>query len=315
MTRYAFSTAFLVTEGFKDTDSLSARMIQSRFTGHYRFGCKAWYEWVNDATNSAPGSNNPNSLFQAEDFNSPYDRNLLLIATILFDESYRNELCDGYDDSGCAGYAFGLLDPIQFWKEQCESPAGWRNAVPTWMWENDNNVYTANEDSFGNVVEDWQIAPMRAFGSLRQLRDIGKEIAPGSGFEEDFTEMNTKEDSPTVLLGARKQRQYWSPFKFYRERICDPEYFMSIEEMVGNAPYWDIDIRDTSSAKEFSSNMTVPGNMRGESNFDGNDLHPRACPDDMPCDLKNRPTYKQSSMLQMVYVRRRITPPLVLPAH
>ena len=52
VTRYAFSTAFLVTEGFKDQDSLAARMIQARFTGHYRFACRAWYEWVNDARES-----------------------------------------------------------------------------------------------------------------------------------------------------------------------------------------------------------------------------------------------------------------------
>jgi hypothetical protein len=38
--RYSFSAAFLATENFRDKDSLSARMIQSRFTGHWRFACQ-----------------------------------------------------------------------------------------------------------------------------------------------------------------------------------------------------------------------------------------------------------------------------------
>jgi hypothetical protein len=308
VTRYEFSTAFLVTESFKDTDSLAARMIQSRFTGHYRFACKAWYEWVNDPTNSAPGSNNPDSKFQAEDFNSPYDRNLLLIATILFDESYRNELCDVYDDSGCSGYAYGFLDPIQFWKEQCESPAGWRNAVPTHMWERDANVYTSVEDQLGHAVEDWMIAPLRAFGSLRQLQDVSKELA-GAHFNEDYTEMNTKKDSNFVFTGTRRQRSNWNPFKFYRERICDPEYHMSIEEVAGNAPHWETEIRDTSRSILFHSDMVVPASLRGESNFEGTENHPNVCPEGEACDLTNKPTYRESSMLQLVYVRR------CLPAH
>jgi hypothetical protein len=302
VTRYEFSTAFLVTESFKDQDSLAARMIQSRFTGHYRFACKAWYEWVNDATNAAPGSNNPDSKFKADDFNSPYDRNLLLIATILFDESYRNELCDVYDDSGCAGYAWGLLDPVQFWKEQCESPAGWRNAVPTHMWRRDANVYTSVEDQMGHAVQDWMIAPMRAYGSLRQLQDVTKEMA-GARFSEDFTEMNTKRDSVDVFQAARRQRKRWNPFKFYRERICDPEYHMSIEEVAGNAPHWETTIRDTSRAILFNSDMVVPASLRGESNFEGTDNHPNVCPEGEACDLTNKPTYKESSMLQLVYVR------------
>lgn len=307
VTRYEFSTAFLVTEGFRDQDSLAARMIQSRFTGHYRFACKAWYEWVNDVSNSAPGSNHASSTFKADDFNSPYDRNLLLIATILYDESYRKELCDDrcdhdHCDDLCTGYANGNLDPLQFWKEQCETPAGWRNAVPNHMWQRDQNVYTSVEDQFGHAVEDWMIAPMRAYGSLRQLRDVAQELG-GAGFEEDFTEMNTRPDSFRVFQGARLQRQRWTPFRFYRERICDPEYHMSIEEVVGNPPHWETPIRDTSRSILFNSDMEVPAHMRGESNFDGTDNHPNVCPEGEACDLTQKPTHRDSSMLQLVYVR------------
>jgi hypothetical protein len=226
----------------------------------------------------------------------------LLIATILFDESYRNELCDVYDESGCGGYAWGLLDPVQFWKEQCESPAGWRNAVPTHMWTRDADVYTSVEDQLGHAVEDWMIAPLRAYGSLRQLQDVTRELA-GAHFDEDFTEMNTRPDSGAVFGPARLQRHRWNPFKFYRERICDPEYHMSIEEVAGNPPHWETDISDTSSSILFNSDMVVPAKMRGESNFEGTDSHPNVCPEGEACDLTSKPTYRGSSMLQLVYVR------------
>jgi len=35
------STAFLATAHFRDQDSLSARIVQARFTGMFRFSCKA----------------------------------------------------------------------------------------------------------------------------------------------------------------------------------------------------------------------------------------------------------------------------------
>lgn len=42
VSRYSMSTAFLSTSHFKNQDSLSARMVQARFTGMFRFSCKAF---------------------------------------------------------------------------------------------------------------------------------------------------------------------------------------------------------------------------------------------------------------------------------
>lgn len=41
ISRYSMSTAYLATAHFKDEDALSARIIQARFTGHFRFACQA----------------------------------------------------------------------------------------------------------------------------------------------------------------------------------------------------------------------------------------------------------------------------------
>ena len=40
ISRYSMSTAYLATAHFKDQDALSARIIQARFTGHFRFACQ-----------------------------------------------------------------------------------------------------------------------------------------------------------------------------------------------------------------------------------------------------------------------------------
>lgn len=41
VSRYSMSTAFLSTSHYADQDSLSARMVQARFSGMFRFACKA----------------------------------------------------------------------------------------------------------------------------------------------------------------------------------------------------------------------------------------------------------------------------------
>jgi hypothetical protein len=106
-TRYSFSTAFLATEGFLDTDSLAARMIQARFTGYFRFGCRAFLEWMADPAVAAAGSNAPegSQQYTAGDFESRFDRNILLHMAILFADSYHIETRGGIYP----------VDPLQLW--------------------------------------------------------------------------------------------------------------------------------------------------------------------------------------------------------
>ena len=56
VTPYAMTTAFLSTAHYKDQDSLSARMMQSRFTGMFRFSCKAFVEWSSDKNLAGAGA-------------------------------------------------------------------------------------------------------------------------------------------------------------------------------------------------------------------------------------------------------------------
>ena len=88
--KYSMSTAYLATAHFKDQDALSARIIQARFTGHFRFACQAFLEFMSDPTTSGAGSNNPelSAFGNPDDFTSQYDRNWLAMASALFAESY-----------------------------------------------------------------------------------------------------------------------------------------------------------------------------------------------------------------------------------
>ena len=54
ISRFSMSTAYLATSHFMDQDALSARIIQARFTGHFRFACQ-----VPKRPNRAPPTPDP----------------------------------------------------------------------------------------------------------------------------------------------------------------------------------------------------------------------------------------------------------------
>ena len=93
VSRYMASTAFLATEGFEDKDSLAARMVQARFTGHFRFACRAFVDWMDDPANAGAGSlaANGSQARNPADYTSRFDRNALAIAAVLFSESHLKE--------------------------------------------------------------------------------------------------------------------------------------------------------------------------------------------------------------------------------
>ena len=80
-------------------------------------------------------------------------------------------------------------------------------------------------DSFGHIVEPYETAPLRMWGSLRQFRDTA--TIPGAGFPEDIVEDTTpiiqttfttqKEEDALALL--RASRSEFSFYANYRDRI------------------------------------------------------------------------------------------------
>ena len=288
------STAYLATSHFKDQDALSARVIQARFSGHFRFACKAFLEYMSDPTTSGAGSNNPeaSAFGNPDDYASAYDRNWLVMASALFSESYFSET--GHH------YPTGVHS---FWQENCEAPAVERSAMPLSVWREDKLVY-GEEDLFSHAVPVWAFAPLRAFGSLRQLRDM---VSGGNG--DDFREDYTNAAAAADFYKDRTGREESSLQSLYRERVCNPTYKYSINDAIGNPPIGSNAvsqadfIRDASTAKLPRYDMYVPNGLLGASGI--RRPHPEGCGlgiESGGCDASKAPNYYDSSLWSWAYV-------------
>lgn len=82
-------------------------------------------EFMADPSNAAAGSNAPEAARGSNppEFGGQHDRNLWMLATLIYKQSYEKE-------TG----GFWALSPHTLWKETCEEPSGFRNPVPDWMW-------------------------------------------------------------------------------------------------------------------------------------------------------------------------------------
>jgi hypothetical protein len=296
--RYSMSTAYLATAHFKDQDALSARIIQARFTGHFRFACQAFLEFMSDPTTAGAGSNNPElSAFpNPDDFASPYDRNWVAMASALFSESYFKE----------TGHIYQTSVHV-FWQENCEEPAVHRSAMPTNLWQMDAQVY-GEEDLFSHDVPVHSFAPLRAFGSLRQLRNLASG-GNGNNFNEDYTNVAAQAD----FQHDKSHRPRYSLHSLYREHMCNPTFKYSINDAIGNPPVGSNSvygfgtgpnfIRDASQAKLPRYDMYVPNGMLGASGT--RRPHHEGCGlgiESGGCDTTLAPTYFDTSLWSWAYV-------------
>ena len=296
--RYSMSTAYLATAHFKDQDALSARIIQARFTGHFRFACQAFLEFMSDPTTAGAGSNNPElSAFpNPDDFASPYDRNWVAMASALFSESYFKE----------TGHIYQTSVHV-FWQENCEEPAVHRSAMPTNLWQMDAQVY-GEEDLFSHDVPVHSFAPLRAFGSLRQLRNLASG-GNGNNFNEDYTNVAAQAD----FQHDKSHRPRYSLHSLYREHMCNPTFKYSINDAIGNPPIGSNSvygfgtgpnfIRDASQAKLPRYDMYVPNGMLGASGT--RRPHHEGCGlgiESGGCDTTLAPTYFDTSLWSWAYV-------------
>ena len=294
VSKYTMSTAFLATAHFKNQDALSARIIQARYTGHFRFACRAFLEFMSDPTLSGAGSNNPelSAFGNPDDFTSQYDRNWVAMASALFSESYHAETEHVYPT--------GVQS---FWKENCEEPAVERSAMPTALWRLDPLVY-GEEDLFSHDVPAHNFAPLRAFGSLRQLRDLASG-GDGRNFNEDYT--NVADSGQFVK--DKELRASNSLHALYRDHLCNPTFKYSINDAFGNPPVGGNNpdptqfIRDASRAKLPRWDMQVPNGMLGASGI--RRPHHEGCGlgiESGGCDTTLAPSYYDTSLWSWAYV-------------
>jgi len=237
VSKYSMTTAYLATAHFKDQDSLAARMWQARYTGHFRFACRAFKAFMEDPRNAAMGSNQEPQFTRGNPFENPpgfsgkYDRNWLNMAAILFSQSYFKETDEKWYPNG-----------LQWWDENCVAPANDYSPLKKSTARKDPLVY-GTRDTQGHEVPLTDIGPLFSYGSLRQLRDRGiGPRAPKSGgidpdrFPEDAILKEFEQGSNFFGIDRTVRTGIRSLDWFNRQVICNPEYKYTIEMAVGE-PY------------------------------------------------------------------------------
>jgi hypothetical protein len=182
-----------------------------------------------------------------------------------------------------------------------------RSALPTTTWRRDRQVYGV-KDALQNEVPLTDYGPLRAYGSLRQLRDtIGSGLSK-TDFPEDYTnhhaELCRGEDCGHFKAdrNARPQR---SALALFRDRICNPSYKYGLEDAIGDPPYVTArdKITDASNRKQKSYDMHVPNSALGQ--VDTKTRYHKGCGlgvDANGCDKLLSPNFEESSLWQWVYL-------------
>ena len=169
--KYEATIAFLSTEHFDDPNSLSARMLQARFTNYGHFSCLALIEFMSDPTNAAAGTLGPEAartrLSSSADYNSRFDRNWMLIFAAIFTESLMHE----------TGVTNQAVNPLSWWTEQCEEPVSYRTPIEVAQWTANPLVMSTFDGTLKNSVEPRQISPLLFHGSLAQLRELDTPLS------------------------------------------------------------------------------------------------------------------------------------------
>ena len=182
-----------------------------------------------------------------------------------------------------------------------------RSALPTATWRRDRQVYGV-KDALQNEVPLTDYGPLRAYGSLRQLRDtIGAGLSK-TDFPEDYTNHHAdlcKGEACDHFKTDRAVKPQRSALALFRDRICNPVYKYGIEDAIGDPPYVTArdKITDASNRKKKSYDMYVPNPDLGP--VDTKTRYHKGCGlgvDANGCDKIRSPNFEESSLWQWVYV-------------
>ena len=197
---------------------------------------------------------------------------------------------------------------FDFWDLNCVQPNLERSALPTATWRRDRQVYGV-KDALQNEVPLTDYGPLRAYGSLRQLRDtIGAGLSK-TDFPEDYTNHHADlckgEACDHFKTDRARSSRSAARWRFFRDRICNPVYKYGIEDAIGDPPYVTArdKITDASNRKKKSYDMYVPNPDLGP--VDTKTRYHKGCGlgvDANGCDKIRSPNFEESSLWQWVYV-------------
>ena len=182
-----------------------------------------------------------------------------------------------------------------------------RSALPTATWRRDRQVYGV-KDALQNEVPLTDYGPLRAYGSLRQLRDTVHSGIGKKNFPEDYTNHHPdlcKGEACGHFTADLEAKEHRSALALFRDRICNPTYKYGLEDAIGDPPYVTArdKITDASNRRQKRYDMFVPNPVLGP--VDTKTRYHKGCGlgvDSNGCDKIRSPNYEESSLWQWVYV-------------
>ena len=254
-----------------EPDSLGARVIESKHTGRWRYGCKMLHDYLHEHT--SPGTNSQGYKSGREGQRtghlSAYDRNSLMYAMLQIKLSM-----GGSDPHGLSATPY---DTIAMHDRICgggsdnqmydtgAGPAGWRAAT-----------FDTSSPTYDVAVDANAFAPVVAIGSLEMLQSMRATTMAScpAGFNtEDLTNLLACELGDDAMKQDLVTRGERVPFAMQRNVWCDASLTLSVESAVGNPFHFSENLYDTSIKQRFMNgrgyqDMKVPAAMRGEERMD-----------------------------------------------
>lgn len=203
---------------------------------------------------------NPHFSDPARERNSQFDRNLMLIAML--------EIRMSLDKDSLADVEYSTLD---LYDTICGSGVG-GHRVP--VHSSDYETY-----DFDRGYEIDKFAPVVMYGSLETIRSAhmqSLQTCDSSFAPEDvahyvfcnLADHRSRNVPKHYLKLDAQQREYYSPFVMHRDRLCNANVEISIEDALARPPEFTDGLKDTPVRdKRFIDHYVAPAWSRGEENI------------------------------------------------
>lgn len=246
-------------------DGLGARVIEARHTGRWRPACFEMFKLFDDRYKASAGrasaahrASEGNPHFSDLAYDSPFDRNLLLYAMLEIKMSLdKDSLAEvpystiSLYDTICGGGVGGYRVPAS------------RGDDPTYRFKQGYEI-----DKFAPIVNYGSLETIRSV-YMSSITDCSRSFAPEDVARHAYCTMqDSNNQGQTFLRVDNIHRGSLSPFLMQRDRLCHPQWEISIEDTLARPPQFTKSLTDTpTKTPQGVDYWTVPPWSRGEEHI------------------------------------------------
>lgn len=275
--------AFLASHGMAK-DGLGARVIEARHTGRWRPACKEMFKLFDDRYKASAGklsnaATKGNPHFTDAAFNSDFDRNLMLYAMLEIKLSLdKDSLANvpystlGLYDTICGGGVGGYRVPTA-----PQVPPTFTGPPNLISGRDTSTAHPTYEFNAGYEIDTF--APIVMYGSLESVRSTHmmqnheciNNFMPEDVAHHLYCNMADRLGGrQSYLRNEAKQRAVYCPMAMHKDRLCNPQVEISIEDTLARPPMFSSSVHDTPYRSRFYIDYwIVPYWHRGEEDIDG----------------------------------------------